>query len=348
MLLVGALRPDYPVAVSALAGWVLFVARRDIGEWWAATAQFGRVLAPVGRLERAAAGFLVLVLALGLLRALAPPVTWDALVYHLTLPALYARLHSIQVNPADSNLFSGMPQLTEMLYTAAGLLRVDTTAGGIAAQILGWFFGAFLCLGLAAAAADMGLPAWLAPAILFSSISVALELAWAYADLLMMLLALAVVLALRQWRAQQADVRAASRWLGLAGVFAGLACGCKYTGVIVPLAGAAVVLFGELSGSPGAWRDRLVLALRHSVYFALLAGAAFAPWLLKNWLLTGSPFYPLLWPAADMDSLRQWFYNRPDLAEPAWRAAVIFLRATFFGVQSANDLDATLGPLLLL
>lgn len=348
MLLLGALRLYYTIAMWALAGFLLLMLRRDIGAWWSATANMVRALAPVGRLGRVAAGFSVLVLALGLLRALAPPVTWDALVYHLTLPVLYSRLHGIQVNPADFNLFSGMPQLTEMLYTAAGLLRVDTTTGGIAAQVLGWCVGACLCLGLAASAQDIGLPAWLAPAILLSSISVALELAWAYADLLLMLLALAVVLALRQWRAQQAEGDVARRWLGLAGVLAGLACGCKYTGVIVPLAGAAVVLVGEIFGREGAWRGRLVLGLGSSVYFALLAGAAFAPWLLKNWLLTGSPVYPLLWPAADMDSLRQWFYNRPDLAEPVLPAAVIFLRATFFGVQSGNDIDATLGPLLLL
>src|SRR6185295_6815826 len=99
------------------------------------------------------------------------------------------------------------------------------------------------------------------------------------------------------------------------------------------------------TGSSG---DRMARALGATARFGILAGLAFAPWLLKNWLLTGSPVYPLLWPAADMDALRQWFYNRPDLAEPLWRAPLIFLRATFVGVQGANEIDATLGPLLLL
>ena len=348
MLLLGALRLYYPIVAWALVGLLLFALRRDIRAWISATAKFLRALAPVGRLEHVAAGFSVVILVLGLLRALAPPVTWDALVYHLTLPALYARTHGIQVNTADFNLFSGMPQLTEMLYTAAGLLRVDPGTGSIAAQTLGWFIGAFLCLGLAGSARDMGLPAWLAPAILLSSLSVALELAWAYSDLLLMLLALAVVLPLRQWRLLRVDGRADQRWLALAGIFAGLACGCKYTGVIVPLAGVAVVLAGELFGGQGAQGGRLVRALRSTVYFALLAGVAFGPWLIKNWLLTGSPFYPLLWPAADMDALRLWFYNRPDQAQRLLQAAAIFLRATFFGVQSGNEIDATLGPLFLL
>ena len=396
LLLLGALRLYYPAVAWVLAAAALVGLRRDIRAWAAGVLDLARSLAPAGRLERLAAAFTLLVLSLSLLRALAPPITWDALVYHLTLPQLYARAHSLQVSTAEFNLFSGMPQLNEMLYTAAGLLRVDVAAGAGAAQVLGWFFGLALCLGLAAGARDLGLPVWLAPAILFSSLSVALELAWAYADVLLMLLALGVFLALREWRRhdnggrqqaggrhdngerQQAGERDAVgerqqvierqpvvghdavggrdeagahsswRWLVLAGALAGLACGCKYTGIIVPMAGAAVVFLGESLGQPRPWRQRLARALGSAAVFGVAAGAAFAPWLVKNWLLTGSPVYPLLWPAADMDALRQWFYNRPDLAEPLWRAPAIFARATFIGVQGGNEFDATLGPLLLL
>src|SRR5262249_43132638 len=160
-------------------------------------------------------------------------VTWDALVYHLTLPAFFIRTHGLRVNTADFNLFSGMPELSEMLYTFAGLLRLDRDAGGIAAQTLSWTFGAMLCLGLAAEARDLGLPAWLAPAILLSSLSIAEELAWAYADLLLMLMALACVVTLRQWQRHRQAEQPAGHWLALAGAFAGLACGCKYTGAII-------------------------------------------------------------------------------------------------------------------
>ncbi len=348
MLLLGALRLYYPAVVWLLTAGLVVWLRRDVRGWVATTLATLRALAPASRLERVAAGFALLVLGLGFLRALTPPVTWDALVYHLTLPELYVRAHGLQLNPADFSLFSGMPQLTEMLYTAANLLRVDVSAGGIAAQVLGWWFGALLCLGLTAGAQEMGVPGWLAPAILFSSVSVALELAWAYADLLLMLLALAAVLALRQWRRQRADGRVARRWLALAGILAGLACGCKYTGIIVPLAGGAAVLVVELCGEQSAGPGRLARALGAAVFFGLMAGAAFAPWLVKNWLLTGSPFYPLLWPAGDMDALRQWFYNRPDQAAPLGQALAIFPHATFWGVQGGNEIDATLGPLLLL
>jgi hypothetical protein len=68
--------------------------------------------------------------------------------------------------------------------------------------------------------------------------------------------------------------------------------------------------------------------------------------LIKNWLLTGNPAYPLLIPTAQMDTFRLFFYNRPDLLErnPLW-AALIFFRAVFIGAQGQNSYDATLGPL---
>jgi hypothetical protein len=298
------------------------------------------------------------VLALGLLRALAPPLMWDALVYHLTLPKLYVQAHSIWLH--TDFLFTGMPQQTEMLYTAVMLLRGSVT--GIAPQTLGWAMGAMLALGLAACAAEMvgEQHAALAPAILFSSFTLALSLAWAYGDLLMMLLSLAVLSALQLWW-QERNPGA----LLVGGVLAGMVVGCKYTAALVPLAGAVVVLVGTRFFPPAqpegipAERSRS-LSLRSAVsglgpalVFSLAASAVFVPWLLKNWAVDGSATYPLIFPAGYMDSLRLWFYNRPDLADhnPAW-AAVIFLRATFLGVQgkiSADGAgyDATLGPLLV-
>lgn len=348
MLLLGALRLFYPAVAWLLVGGLGLWLRRDIAAWVAALAATVRLLVPSSRLERLAAGFVLVVFSVGFLRALAPPLMWDALVYHLTLPDLYARAHSVWVNPAQVSLVSGMPQLNEMLYTAANLLRAERAAGAITAQFLGWCFGVCLGLGLVTHARSLGLPGWLAAAILFSAWSVALELAWAYTELLLMLMSLAVVVALGHWRRHLAEAPSATRWLGLAGVFAGLACGCKYTGVIVPLAGVAVIGVIELTRPGLAGRARLLNAARSILLFGLLAALTFTPWMLKNGLLTGSPFYPLLWPAADADALRQWFYTRPDQAEPLGRALLIFVRASLFGVQSGNETDATLGPLLLL
>jgi len=338
MLALGVLHLYYSDLVWALTTLALLLTGRDAWAWLMDLFSALRLLmrtwfsGPLSFTHLAGA-FGLLMLTLGGLRALAPPLMWDALVYHLTLPKLYTAAHQLKLS-ADI-LFTGMPQLTEMLYTAATLLR-----GEIAAQMLGWIFGALLTLGLVAHASqifkDENLAA-LAPAILFSSFTLALSLAWAYADLLLMLFTLAMLITLRQWRLSHER-----RWLWLSGILVGFALGCKYIGLLVVIAGVAMILLTSLEQS---FRVRA----RAAVIFAGLALIVFLPWLIKNWIFTGSPTYPLLIPAGSMDSLRQWFYNRPDLAEHnPLSAALIFLRATFIGVQGGNDYDVTLGPLFVL
>ena len=298
-----------------------------------------RAMWSAGAIGPLASLFVWLTLALGLLRALAPPTMWDALVYHLTLPKLYAQAHSVRIDV--DILFAGMPQLTEMLYTATTLMR-----GVVAAQTLGWFFGMIIALGLTAHTSELlgdALGCACPGDFLFGAHICASELAWAYGDLLLVLIALALVIVLRQWR-----LDTPGRWLWLAGVLGGLAVGCKYTGVLVPLAGVAVIALWSFPTQPAGQRRRSA-AVRIIALFAGIAFVVFLPWLIKNWIFTGSPTFPLLIPTGQMDALRQWFYARPESGErnPLW-AALVFLRATFLGVQGANDYDATLGPLYVI
>ena len=325
MLALGLVNLYYPALIWIAVLLALGVFGRDAREWLVDLARAVRAMWLTGGLIGWASLFVWLTLVLGLLRALAPPLMWDALAYHLTLPKLYAQAHGVRID-ADI-LFSGMPQITEMLYTAATLMR-----GAMAAQTLGWCFGFILALGLAAHTAELlgDRAGVLAPAILFSALTIAYELGWAYADLLLMLIALALLIALRQWQS-----------ILLSGVLAGLAMGCKYTAVLIPLAAVGVI---SLYSGVQKWGARI----RQVAAFGAVVFAVFAPWLIKNWLVAGSPVYPLLIPAGYMDHLRQWFYSRPDTGErnPLW-AALIFFRAVFLGVQSGNDYDATLGPLFV-
>jgi len=376
LLALGVAKLYDPVTLWVGALGLLILLWRDIRRWLADLSQALAVFWPLDGFSQFAALLVLFTLALGLLQALAPPLKWDALVYHLTLPKLYAQTRGVKLG--GDFFFAGMPQLTEMLYTAAYLLR-----GEIAAQVLGWAFGAILVIGLAAHAAEIFGPrrAPLAPAILLASLTIALSFAWAYADLLLMLLALALLVTLRQWRFTREP-----RWRLLGGVLAGLAMGCKYTGVILPLAAVVTIAFDYLRTRPitqspnhsiglqpqslnrpstaiaprkaSNAKRPITTSLLHLVTlsssFLLAAGLFASPWLLKNWLFTGNPFYPLLIPTPSpgdasrgVDSLRLWFYNRPDLTErnPVW-AAAIFLRAVFLGAQGANNYDATLSPLL--
>lgn len=296
---------------------------------WARAAGLGLVqLGQGGAFNRFCAVLVWWALALGLAQALAPPLRWDALTYHLNLPKWYAELGYLRV---DANyIFTGMPQLNEMLFTLALILRNEQ-----AAQTLGWCFGAVLALALAQFAAEALSPEHpaLAPAILFSSLTIAVSLAWAYAEMWMMLCAVALLVSLREWAHTQSG-----RWLAVAGVCAGLAMGGKYTGVIVPL--GAVGFFLAVASTPFFSRAKAL------VIFGLVTCLTFSPWLIKNALFTGNPFYPLIFPTETMEAARLWFYNRPDrLNRDVFVALTIFPRAVFFGAQSQNEYDATLGPI---
>lgn len=360
MLGLGLARLYYSIVIWPLALVILSILWRDLCGWLADGLHALRALWFPDRPARLAGLFVLFTLTLSFLTALAPPVKWDALVYHLTLPKLYAQTRGVRLD-ADF-FFSGMPQLTEMLYTAAMLLR-----GPLAAQTLGWAFGAMLALGLAAHAQEMygqthvSAPtgarfAALAPAVLFSSFTIAVSLSWAYADMLLMLFSLACLIALRHWR-----ITRQTHWLWLAAIFAGFAMSCKYTAALVPLAATAVIVVEGRSKQeversaphPVTLSSQQPLTLHSSLFtplsFLLLSFLTFSPWLLKNWLFTGSPTYPLLFPAGHVDALRLQFYNQPDLADrnPLW-AALIFFRNTFLGMQGGDPYDATLGPLFVL
>jgi hypothetical protein len=305
--------------------------------WLAEVGMAARGLWMPDRFARWCALSVGVLLVLSLLRALAPPVMWDALVYHLTLPKQYIELRHLNADPRL--VFTGMPQLNEMLFTAAMLLR--GSMDGIAAQTLGWMFGALLVIALAGYARELlatDTSAAFAPAMLLSSFTIALSLAWAYAELMLMLFAVATLNALCEWQRTRH-----SSALGLAGMFGAFAIGCKYTGAIVPIAAAAVVVFA-------AWQQRQWSAVIGDLLWLFLPCAALtAPWLLKNGLTTGNPFHPLILPTAFMDAWRQSFYNHPSAEERnlLW-AGLIFFRAVFLGQQGGNDYDAALGPLWVL
>lgn len=320
--------------VVGLSSAILLLFWREARAWWADVAQGVRAFWQPGPWPQLCAAFVFATLFLELLQALAPPLAWDALVYHLTLPGWYAQLGHLRVDPAFA--FSGFPQLNEMLFTAAFLLR-----GDVAAQTLGWMFGAVLALGLSGfAGRTLGAQAAaITPAILVSALTIAISLAWAYAELLLMALSLGVLIALDQW--QRFGGR---RWLAVAGALSGFALSCKYTGLIVPLAAFIVIIAKALSEKPNTPHATGLLV--PSSFFLVPCLLAFSPWLLKNGLFTGNPVYPLLFPTEWMNAARLFFYNRPDVIDRnLLNAGLIFFRAVFLGVQGGNDYDATLGPL---
>lgn len=282
-----------------------------------------------GWFERWAGGLASAALLAALAVALAPPTAYDALLYHLAMPDAYLTAGRVEYLPWL--VMSGMPQTVEMIYTLA------IAWGGLPlATVMGWSIGPLVSLGLLgwlrsrfdARTAWAGLAALLAGSTLLSA------LAWGYVDWAGMLFGLGCLALLEAWRERGAD-----GLLFWAGIFAGLAFSAKYTAGNLALVGGCV-LFWHI------WRRRARLipaALRFGLGFVLPP----LPWLVKNAVTTGNPFYPLFFPSGAMTPLRQMVYQ----SGPAWGdwRDVFFLplRATLSGIQGFEGYDFSAGPLLL-
>jgi hypothetical protein len=324
-------------ALGGLRSWLaglallvlLVVFRRNVRNW----AQGVRALSPAWYQAGGLGRFLAICLALmglfTLILSLAPPIKFDALVYHLALPRQYLSAGGLVYVP--QNMFWGMPQNAEMLYTWAMML-----AGDQAAVVLGWMAGLLALAGMLGYGAerldvDSG---WVSAAVLVSGYTLASALFWGYVDWLVLLFGLSFLAVLALWLEY-----GERRYLLLAGAFAGMTFGTKYSGGVLCL-GAAVVI---------AWqnRKRFKTLVKDLLQFSLAALLLAAPWLLKNFLATGSPVYPLFWPAGAMTAFRQHLYQG---GQPwgGWLDTVLLpLRATFYGMEGGPGYSSAIGPLFL-
>lgn len=260
-------------------------------------------------------------LLLSLWTAWVPPHHYDALVYHLELPAIYIRHGRLAV--PDYLPYAHFPQNAEMLFTLALLLGSD-----ILAQLLSWLamaLSVWWVFEMGRREAPLS-AAMLACVLLASHTGVMLLSGAAYVETFVMLWITSSFFCYLRWR----DIAASESgrgWLALAAVFAGLGIGTKYYAAVCP---AIIVLF--LLARRSAPRD---LAL-----FAGLTAVAGCPWLVKNWIVTGNPVFPFLhkalpyWgPEAGQEMARRYFGFMAEYAPVPGRllrdlAAFPYLAAT--------------------
>lgn len=317
----------------------MFLLRKPVLAWLRLWRSVSVLLHKLSLLERLLAAAALLILAMSFIISLSPPLAFDALVYHLTLPKLYLQAGRIYYVPQI--MFWGMPQTGEMLYTwAMGL------AGEQTAALVGWAFGLLTLTGLAGAlqAYISRRVAWVAVASLIAAYSLAVSLSWAYIDWLMGLFGLCFLLSLLEWR-----FRLRHQTLIVVGVFAGFAFSTKYTGGILALIGIGVLGLDHLfkRAAARASSSNFTAFLQRVLIFGGAAGLVALPWLIKNWLATGNPFYPLIFPAGAMDAVRLRLYQS-IVPWGGWQDAIFLpLRATYWGVEGANGYSASIGPLLL-
>lgn len=243
------------------------------------------------RWEKALGIWLTLAALTTLLVALAPPLAWDALMYHLEGPRQYIQAGRIEALPRLGQ--ASYPFGMEMLFTWGLLLRGDGLA-----QSFSWLFG---LLGAGAISIfaqrffyrlenrrQVGL---LAAALYLSIPHVWLLMTWAYTDLLLAFYALLALYALLlAFERPAVDNRSALRYAILGGIMAGLACSAKYTAVTAGIGVlAAALAYGGLKRPRPAWRTIALVVIG----FGGAAALSFAPWLLRNIFFSGNPVAPL-------------------------------------------------------
>jgi hypothetical protein len=313
------------------------ILRSSFLAWFrAVTGSIRELVQSAGRFEKWLAAFIAVIFACSLITALAPPFRYDALMYHLVMPQTY--VHQGSVTHIPWLVMSGMPQSTEMLYTMAIQL------GGLpTAAVTGWMIGLMAVLGLTGffrAGFDNGSRiGWVAAASLLAGETFASSLSWAYIDWTGLLFGACCLICLLSWLNTGKTSLA-----GLAGLFTGLAFTTKYTGGILFLCGLTAVIFGCFRFK----RNTGQIPWKSVVFFIALAAVFPAVWLTRNLIVTGNPVYPFFLPAAEMDAVRLSVYQGAQPFGEWWEGLLLPIRATLWGLESAEGYSVSIGPLLLI
>lgn len=330
LLVISALAMNMWVAVILLVlAWILLW--KNILRWLRDWRNLSSLLYNVGKLRKIGLAFVFILLLSTWIAALAPPIKFDALVYHLTLPRLYLLAGRLEYVP--QLMYWGMPQIGEMLFTWATAL-----GGAQAAAGFGWIIGLVALVSLFGTVQQrLGeKPAMLAAGTLLAGASLTASLSWAYVDWLTILYGVAFLSAFDAWRTDGNP-----RKIVLAGLLTGFALGTKYSAGILLVAGGVFVLAYSWKRFP------LRTALVSLLTFGLSALLTFLPWLVKNFLATGNPVYPLAFPAGEMSALRLHLYQNDSIWGGIWDWLILPLRATYLGIEGGQGYSASVGPLLL-
>ncbi|MCK6485282.1 MAG: hypothetical protein HUU22_09520 [Phycisphaerae bacterium] len=255
---------------------------RDLSEWlWLLAAPFA---------------------AMALLAASMPPgVQWiaegngyDVLEYHLAVPKEY--FLNGRINYLPHNIYANMPFNAEMLYLLCMILIGDPIEAAIPAQMLNTLLAALAAACCWAAARPFGRgPANVAGVVVATCPMICYLCGVAYVENgLLAMTAAALACAIRAF----IDSDRALRWSILAGCFAGLACGFKYTAV--PMVALPIALAARSAVAPRGGRGKLQAAGACGACAVLV----FSPWLVKNAVYTGNPVFPLI---------RTFFPERPGI-----------------------------------
>lgn len=317
------------LASLALAGWrrplPLCRAAQDARSSW----------------DRPAAVLLGGVLFAGFLLVLTPETGKDALIYHLAVPKLYLLHHGFYFIPG--NAFAGYPLLGEMHYLLALFLQNDILAKAMNYALL---CGTLLGMGLFArhVLQNQQFPS-LSMLIFLSIPSVFAVSHAAYTDLFVTSFTLAAIYSFFRWSEHRLTA-----WLILCGLFSGSAAACKYTALLATPLGCLGILY--LANRNGNSAQETLRRLALYVAAAFIAGS---PFYLKNWIVTGNPFYPFFYGIfggrgwdGDQARLYDLFIQNLGMGRSLLDYLLLPWNLSLRAKMDSLDFDGILGPIFLL
>jgi hypothetical protein len=274
-------------------------------------------------------------LLLGVLLALLPPTSWDALIVHLVIPKEALAQGRLSPDLQKIGGFTGRPILQHMLFAWGMALRGDTVPKLIHLSLA-------LCTVLTVYSMTrryLRCSPLLAATLFFMTPVVQLVASWAYVDVGVTFYTVITLYALLNWLHGQE-----THWALLAALLAAWSAQVKNNGWFILVFSVGMVVYKVLrTGWPGRQRVRFL------VLFGLVGTLASLPWLVSNYWLSQQ-----LLPQA-----RQVAYKvSPTASQTAVQFQGIVRIGTRYltlpwwmtmkGVQGVYEFDGELGPLFLL
>ena len=251
--------------------------------------------------DKAFQGFCILILTvlvvLGLMLALAPPVKTDALVYHLAIPKAYFEHHGIVNLP--NNVYSFFPLLFDMVFLFAMTFEVESLPA-----LCGLGMALLLLMGLTIFFRQYISPrlAWFVPVLFFSTPTFFEISASAYIDLALAGFIFFTFYSWDRWRETRLPF-----WFFYMCLCAGAAWATKLTGfILIPLGVLGIALAGRQDNNP-------LRVLKHMAIFSGIVFLFMVPWWFRNYQFAGNPFLPLLMPLLGGEDRVNWDPNRMAL-----------------------------------
>jgi len=209
-----------------------------------------------------------------------PPITRDALVHHLAIPKLWLLNGGFYEIPwAD---YSYYPMYINLLYLVCLCFEND-----IAPKFIHLLFGFSTGVLIYRYLRQKYDGNWgLLGMIIFITTPIVIWLSTsAYIDLGMTFFTTASILALVKWCDNEYKP---FKWLLLSSVCMGIAVGSKYNALLAFLIVNLLVIFLYARNT-----EKQIASIKYGLIFAFIAALTASPWYLKNYFLTGNPFYPL-------------------------------------------------------